>query len=1060
MEVIPQTNTLRQGGIILFLLLAGLLYLYSADNASCQIAFRKDSLNKVLWFACEKGDLRTVKKALDEGAYVNHKRTGGWMPIHVAVSKGDLPLTKFLIGKGAKTDVRTLNGLTLLHLSPNDDLSAYLLKRKAKKDAKAVGDWMPIHEICMRGQIKTLKLLLKLGADPNARTQTGATPLLLALKADRNDIAELLLKHGADPLLSQNDGLRPLHVVRDLDLLKKIAEKDSIFFEPGFLGMSPFESALRNNRNEIVAFFLQKVPDLRLFTTKPWLCMAIEQGNEPLAFLLLSKKIDVNQIGADGNTPVHFAVQTGNLNLVKQIIARRANVNVANVYGLRPLHYARSVEMAKLLISGGADVQGNSTKGTTPLHYAVRSKNLPYVKYLMDRGAQVNKTDEHGNTPLHYASNLAIARALVEAGAVADTPSTTTRETPLMLTTDGEVARYLLQKLANSNAVDRDSITPLMKAIQRENVEVVYALLNAGAKVNAIDKQGRTPLYYAVERDNFQLVKMLLDKRAKVEQDNALSPMQVTASPRIAQLLLERGASLYVGYDLKKSPWNRAIERNDTNLIRLYLNRTKNLNFTDGAGYSLLHLCIEYNAKDVFLQLLNHGINRDISSEASGGKSGKKDFWSRFHQDKTATIKSGDTPLLFALREKKAWFAQTLIERGADPNLSNNDGDTPLMLAARNRMNELARLLIRNKADINAVNKRGESVLFCCNDNDLARFLIELGADVKAYTRDGRTALHKAAFIGDAPWIRRLLAQGADVNAEDVRFGTPLHVALRYRHPEAALALIVGGASVSLTNVKEETPLHLAVQLPNLEITEQLIKKKANVNAINADNDTPLTLVFEASSFHPDFFRTVRYLIDNGADINAKKSQIAPLVLAVSKYNTAQDSLIVNLVDFMLKRGADTEGDNINTGENALNMALLVLDQVLDTAKVVPKGLETIIAKLLDREVPVNVKGRKGTPLLHAITIYGNKYKHDRISFDIIVNLIKNGASVQIADASGNTALHKAAYYGDPLLTELVLARRPKLNAKNKDGETALAIARKRGHTKVADLLKNAGASE
>jgi ankyrin repeat protein len=52
------------------------------------------------------------------------------------------------------------------------------------------------------------------------------------------------------------------------------------------------------------------------------------------------------------------------------------------------------------------------------------------------------------------------------------------------------------------------------------------------------------------------------------------------------------------------------------------------------------------------------------------------------------------------------------------------------------------------------------------------------------------------------------------------------------------------------------------------------------------------------------------------------------------------------------------------------------------------------------------------------------------------------------------------AYYGDPLLTELVLARRPKLNAKNKDGETALTIARKRGHTQVADLLKNAGAGE
>lgn len=44
-----------------------------------------------------------------------------------------------------------------------------------------------------------IDLLLAAGADPNARTENGITPLAAALARDDEAIAELLLERGAEP---------------------------------------------------------------------------------------------------------------------------------------------------------------------------------------------------------------------------------------------------------------------------------------------------------------------------------------------------------------------------------------------------------------------------------------------------------------------------------------------------------------------------------------------------------------------------------------------------------------------------------------------------------------------------------------------------------------------------------------------------------------------------------------------------------------------------------------------------------------------------------------------
>lgn len=51
--------------------------------------------------------------------------------------------------------------------------------------------------MAIRGDVYLVKLFIVKGADINAKTKKGHTPLLFAEHCGRKDVAELLRKHGA-----------------------------------------------------------------------------------------------------------------------------------------------------------------------------------------------------------------------------------------------------------------------------------------------------------------------------------------------------------------------------------------------------------------------------------------------------------------------------------------------------------------------------------------------------------------------------------------------------------------------------------------------------------------------------------------------------------------------------------------------------------------------------------------------------------------------------------------------------------------------------------------------
>ncbi|GKZ69196.1 hypothetical protein AnigIFM50267_004383 [Aspergillus niger] len=173
-------------------------------------------------------------KLLDQGANIEARNYQGYSPLQCAARAGNRAMWLFLLDKGAKMDVETPKGETLLHITPpiNDDcLDILKLALDFGHNVNAVSSqgWTPLHQAVFVGTgvpdlsfdktAEYIQMLLSCGADINARATSGAaeTPLHLAVMAivPRPPLVQLLLDLGADINAMTSEGKAALHLAAE-----------------------------------------------------------------------------------------------------------------------------------------------------------------------------------------------------------------------------------------------------------------------------------------------------------------------------------------------------------------------------------------------------------------------------------------------------------------------------------------------------------------------------------------------------------------------------------------------------------------------------------------------------------------------------------------------------------------------------------------------------------------------------------------------------------------------------------------------------------------------------
>jgi len=136
-------------------------------------------------------------------------------------------------------------------------------------------------------------------------------------------------------------------------------------------------------------------------------------------------------------------------------------------------------------------------RGQTLLHDAALVGAAELAAVLIRSGADPNAKEAEGHTPLYRASTGDVARVLLAAGASVDVPSGPTRGTALHQTSRRgyvSVAQALLDHGATIDVRDAKEQTPLRRAVNCRQLEIVRLLVRHGADPKAADRRGVTPL--------------------------------------------------------------------------------------------------------------------------------------------------------------------------------------------------------------------------------------------------------------------------------------------------------------------------------------------------------------------------------------------------------------------------------------------------------------------------------------------------------------------------------------------------------------------------------------
>jgi len=174
-------------------------------NAPPPILFSKDPDAPPpadIFAAAKGGDLEAVKQFVErDPATLQQKTQLSDTALHWAASCGHTDIVKFLLSKGSDPNLRNIAGATPLHLAARKayvGVMAALIHSKCDLNVKNFledGEETPLHIAIQKGNLEAIEMLLKAGADANARMTDGTRPLDIAEKAPTSDIRKLLVKY-------------------------------------------------------------------------------------------------------------------------------------------------------------------------------------------------------------------------------------------------------------------------------------------------------------------------------------------------------------------------------------------------------------------------------------------------------------------------------------------------------------------------------------------------------------------------------------------------------------------------------------------------------------------------------------------------------------------------------------------------------------------------------------------------------------------------------------------------------------------------------------------------
>lgn len=251
---------------------------------------------------------------------------------------------------------------------------------------------------------------------------------------------------------------------------------------------------------------------------------AAKHGNlAEVVHLVETKAFAVDEKDGTGWTPLMYAILNDHREMFTWLLEKGADANVITTDGdYTPLiiasSEARSAWFVEVLVDyiDEASLNERNSYGQSALHLAVRRDRVEVCKILIHEGAEVNAKDKEWNTPLHFSyRSYELSELLLQNGALVDSENMELLRPIHLAAEDGNahVCKLLIEH--GASLAMREGKTPLHCAAEDGHRNTCEILLENGAFINALDEDGFTPLDLAMRRGHVRVVKFLFDNEAK-----------------------------------------------------------------------------------------------------------------------------------------------------------------------------------------------------------------------------------------------------------------------------------------------------------------------------------------------------------------------------------------------------------------------------------------------------------------------------------------------------------------------------------------------------------------
>lgn len=1002
-------------------------------------------------------------------------------------------------------------GNTVLHLaveSGNCDAIQHFISMGAKINTTNKHGKMPIHRLSLtrKNFPGMLNLLLQYGAEINAKSKSGNTPILYAAYQGRSPVElKQMVRNGADWQICNKNGNTVLHLAVEggnWKAIKYFVSNGANINITNKYGEMPihFMGLTEKNFDKILSVLLLHGTDINAKSKSgntPILCATYHGSSETELKQMVENGADWKICNMDGKSVLHLSVEYGNLKAFKYFVSIGANINIINKYGDTPVHFLSLTrkcfnETLSMLLENGADINAKSESGTTPLLYAAfQGRSELELKQMVEVGADWKICNNYGNTVLHLATEAGNYKAFQYFASLgANTNATNNNgETPIHFlrwtrTNFKEMLNLLLKHGADINAKSKSGNTVLLNAVfQRKSVNVLKQLVDNGADWKASSSNGKSVVRLAIEGGNIEALKYFVSIGADIHQRNNEGEMPAhficLAKENFIEmfsLLREHGAEINAKSNCGNTPILKAalLGRSESELKQM-VEIGADWKICNNLGNTVLHLAVEGGSLEALKYFISIGMNINITNNngempvhmISLTKNKFNEMLTlllQFGADINAKCLCGNTPLLNSVFEGRSDAQlKQMVDNGANWNICNNNGNTVLHLAAEGGNCKALKYFGSIGAKINIINKYRETPFHFLsltrkNFEEMLCLLLCHGADINAKSKSGNTPILEATFKGKLEMeLKQMVEKGADWKMRNKNGKSVLHLAVEGGNWEAFKYFVSIGANVNITNKSAKMPVHFLSLTKNYftDMLNLLLEYGVDINAKSECGNTPILEAALHGRSNMELDQMVRY----GADwkiCNNYGNTVLHLAVEGGNY----EGFI-----YFLSMGANVNVANIY-GEMPVHFLGLT-----------NQNFDKMLVLLREYGADINAQSECGnTPLLSAACQGRSETE--------LKQMVQNGADWKICDNHGNTILHLAVmggncqafkyfvsvganadaanYAGDlPLhflsltaknfdeLLSLLLENGADINAKTKSGNTPLLNATLHGKSEI-----------